>query len=165
MQLSSSTSRLVRTLLCAGQFLRWHLGWFSALWVTPLLCIFAVAALRVGIYRAGYSICSYIVSGVLYGGVITLILFAPDATITARRRRRREAKQHITISESRPWSLGRFIKAILLTIGKFCYGYFKPFFMRDFMFAWLSTGFYYTGTLSLTNFMQYYYTVSDSVDI
>lgn len=101
-----------------------------------------------------------------------LIAFSPDSTVDRNKLPAKEVDETGIRADAningeqrkhkRPWTLGRVIKVTLLAVGKYCYSYFTPFFMGDFMWAWLSTGFFWTGSYTLSNFMQFYYAVSAS---
>jgi len=120
--------------------------------------------------RTSYEVCSYVIVGVMFGGVAMLLAFSPDSTVDRNKLAAKEAEEAGISADAsinlggqrkhkRPWTLGRVIKATLLAVGKYCYSYFTPFFMGDFMWAWLSTGFFWTGSYTLSNFMQFYYAV------
>jgi MFS family permease len=114
-----------------------------------------------------YEVCSYVIVGVMFGGVAMLIAFSPDSTVDRNKLPAKEVDETGIRADAsingeqrkhkRPWTLGRVIKVTLLAVGKYCYSYFTPFFMGDFMWAWLSTGFFWTGSYTLSNFMQFYY--------
>jgi MFS family permease len=104
-----------------------------------------------------YEVCSYVIVGVMMVGVTVLVIFSPDSTVRRHEAKLAEEADETTLREKRPWTLGRVVKATLIGVGRYCYSYFTPFTMRDFMWAWLSTGFFWTGNYTLTNFMQFYY--------
>lgn len=153
---------LVDALLCPRQFLRRHIHRLPSFIVSFSSFVHALlpsdSATTFRHLRTGYEVCSYVISGILVVGVLTMVVFAPSdpAILPPMEQPPKDIGQ---MRPYRRWTAGRLIKAALLTIGKFCYGFFTPFFMRDFMWAWLSTGFYWTGALTMANFMQYYYTV------
>jgi hypothetical protein len=106
-----------------------------------------------------------VIVGVMMVGVTVLVIFSPDSTVRRHEAKLAEEADETTLREKRPWTLGRVVKATLIGVGRYCYSYFTPFTMRDFMWAWLSTGFFWTGNYTLTNFMQFYYAVRSHFSI